>query len=196
MGQDVYAIGGGPSLRGFDFGRLRGRRVIACNAAGYSLPWADVLLFHDNSFFETNRPLIDGWPGLAVTASRAAKAASDRLLRVELVERPDFTVGQPVLKLGASSGHTAVSLAIAMGARRVVLLGYDMRKVDGVTHWHDRYTVADDPYSGVFRDGWRGFNVAALAVGVEVLNATPGSALDEFRRVNIDDILRKPTCRP
>lgn len=191
-GAAAFCIGGGPSLRGFDFERLRGRHVIACNAAGYHVPWADVLLFHDNSFFEAHRPLIDAWAGLAVTASRAAKAAApNRLLRLEMIERADFTVGQPVLKLGASSGHTAVSLAIAMGARRVVLLGYDMRLVDGRSHWHDHYShPIQDPYEESFLPQWAGWNAAARALGVEVLNATAGSALHEFEFADIDDLLQ------
>ncbi|HDY5476679.1 TPA: hypothetical protein RQ695_006640, partial [Pseudomonas aeruginosa] len=35
-----------------------------------------------------------------------------------------------------NSGGGAVSLAIARGAKRIILLGYDMQKTNGQSHWH------------------------------------------------------------
>lgn len=197
-GQTVFVVGGGPSLRGFDFERLRGRRVIATNAAGYDVPFADILLFHDNSWFEANRALVEGWAGLAVTVSRHAKnALPERLARIAISNEPGFRVGRGPVRSGRSSGQTAVALAIAMGAAQVILLGFDMRADAGVTHYHtDRplYTVehmqrAAADYASNFLPGWRGWNAAAQAAGCLVLNATPGSALLEFPPVDLDDIL-------
>jgi hypothetical protein len=47
-GEPCFIIGGGPSLKGFDFNRLRGQgRVIAINRALEYAPWADVVFFMD-----------------------------------------------------------------------------------------------------------------------------------------------------
>ncbi len=197
-GQTVFVVGGGPSLRGFDFDRLRGRSVIAVNSAGYDAPFADVLLFNDNSWFEANRALVDGWAGLVVTPSGHAKrAAPERLTRIAVGEHFGFSVGRSPVRAGNSSGQTAVALAIAMGAARVILLGFDMRAVDGVTHYHlDRplYTAehmarAASDYASNFLPGWVGWAADARSAGCTVLNATPGSALSEFPMVEPEDVL-------
>ncbi|AMS41166.1 hypothetical protein [Aminobacter aminovorans] len=199
-GETVFVIGGGPSLAGFDFSRLAGRRVIAVNSAGYDAPWADILFFHDNSWFEEerNRALVDGWSGLVMTVSRHAKlAAPERVMRVEIAQRPDFPIGQGPIKAGRSSGQTAVSLAVAMGAAAVALLGFDMRDRNGVTHYHaDRplYTAEHaertvGEYAATFLPAWAGWNAAAAKAGCRILNATPGSALTEFPTVDLETLL-------
>ncbi len=191
-GETAFLLAGGPSLAGFDCERLRGRHVIAINSSCHRAPWAEILFFHDNAWFEPHREIVENWPGLVVTVSRQAKGAlPDKVKRVEMIERPNFTVGQSVLKAGRSSGHSAVSLAIALGASRVVLLGYDMRIValpDGTTrsHHHDDYSTTDAAlYARDFLIHFTGWHAAAQAVGAEVVNATPGSALTEFPMVDI-----------
>lgn len=199
-GETVFVVGGGPSLGGFDFAHLAGRRVIAVNSAGYDAPWADILFFHDNSWFEEerNRALVEGWVGMVVTVSRHAKrAAPDRVMRVEIAERGDFPIGHGPIRAGRSSGQTATSLAVTMGAETAVLLGFDMRDRDGVTHYHaDRplYTKQHaektaGEYAATFLPAWAGWNAAAAMAGCRILNATPGSALTEFPAVDLETML-------
>ena len=96
------------------------------------------------------------------------------------------------IRRGRSSGHTAVALAIAMQARLVVLLGFDMRGLNGRSHFHDRYRNNDlAMYAREFVPSFDGWDAAARALDVTVLNATPGSALDEFRKVNLADVLER-----
>lgn len=196
--ETVFIVGGGPSLKGFDFERLRGRRCVAVNSSGYDVPWADILLFHDNSWFEANRTLVDEWRGIAVTLSRHSKvAAPDLLRRVAIEERLDFPIGRGPIRTGHSSGQSALSLTVTMAARQVVLLGFDMKAVAGQTHYHVErplYTAEHaartaGEYATTFLPYWAGWNDAALRVGCEVLNATPESALSEFPMVDLKDIL-------
>lgn len=199
-GETVFVIGGGPSLAGFDFSRLAGRRVIAVNSAGYDAPWADILFFHDNSWFEEerNRALVDGWSGLVMTVSRHAKlAAPERVVRVEIADRQDFPRGHGPIKTGRSGGQTAVSLAVTLGAFRVVMLGFDMKDDGGVTHYHvDRPLYTKEhaartvgEYAATFLPAWVGWNEAAVKAGCRILNATPGSALAEFPVVDLETLL-------
>lgn len=192
-GQTAFLLGGGPSLRALDIERLRGRQVVAINSACHLAPWAPILFFTDNNWFDDHRAIIEPWSGLVVTVSRHAKGKlPDKLLRIELAEMRTFTVGHQILKRGRSSGHTAISLVIALGCRDVVLLGYDMRVVDGRSHHHDDYHNPDvNLYATDFLPAFKGWNKAAREAGVTVRNATPDSALDEFERASIDDILRE-----
>jgi hypothetical protein len=73
-----------------------------------------------------------------------------------------------------------------MGAARIVLLGFDMRIADGRSHCHDDYESRDpNLYETDFRPAFEGWNAAAFRAGVEVVNATPGSALTEFAVVDL-----------
>ena len=51
-GRRCFIIGGGPSLKGFDFERLRGERVIAINKAFYDVPFADIVFGMDRPFLD------------------------------------------------------------------------------------------------------------------------------------------------
>jgi len=96
-----------------------------------------------------------------------------------------------VIQQGRSSGHTAVSLAVAFRAATVVLLGFDMRVVDGREHHHDEYTGERDlgQYATDFVPAFNGWREAALAREVTIVNATPGSALHEFPMVSLDEMM-------
>ena len=191
-GDRVFILASGPSLTNDTAAKVRGHRTIALNGTTFShAPWASCWHFMDNSVFVRHRDAIAAFPGLVVTCSRKAKREMGPAVhRVQLEHRPDFPPpGAAVIRWGRSTGHTAVSLALALGARRVVLLGYDMRAVDGRTHGHDDYRgkIKDpDLYAREFIPGFDGWRAAALAAGCEVVNATLGSALTEFPAVDLD----------
>ena len=195
FGGDVFVIASGPSLADVDLERLRGRNTIVVNSSYAAAPWADVLFFMDNGWFYQHREIVEAWPSLVVTCSRAAKREMpNKVNRVQHETRPDFPpAGSPCIRGGRSSGHMAVSLAIAMGAARVVLVGFDMRIVDGRSHHHDDYADRNLDHQAVvlneFVEGFEGWNAAALARGCTILNATPGSAVTEFPFVDLDDLI-------
>lgn len=193
-GSTMALLGGGWSLHGFDAERtLRGRcRVMAINSSLRLAPWADCLVFTDNNWFDDHRAEILAFPGLVVTPSRHAKEKEpDKINRITVINRPDFTVGTGTdLKFGRSSGHTGVTVAIAMGVKRILLLGYDMRIMDGRSHFHDEYGTQDHKlFSHDFLIYWQDWRAATEAVGVEVINCTPGSALHEFPTMAIEEAL-------
>ena len=186
-GATVFILGGGPSLRGFDFSRLAGRRVIAVNEAIKHYPAADLLYFWDDPWFRANEALVLARHGLTATGSRAAAMQEPRLCYIQLDARAPLQRSAQAVRKGRSSGHTAVALAVACGAARAVLLGYDMRPVDGRSHFHDSYAMRDpDRMSGEWLPAFDGWCSGALAVGCEIVNATPGSALTEFPMVDLD----------
>lgn len=212
-GETVFCVASGPSLTKEIADKLRGCRVIVVNSSCTFVPWADVLFFTDNGWYEPRKSLVENWPGLVVTLSRQAKRELDdpalgrlkpRVLRIKCHGAPPYPprwngkpgfppVGHPEPQQGRNSGNTAVALAIAMGAAKVPLVGYDCRVVNGREHCHDEYrgprdlSLYDNEFKGAF-DGW---SEAAKAAGVEIVNCTPGSAIQEFPFADLDEVL---TC--
>lgn len=188
----VFLLGGGPSLAGFDVERLRGRTVFAINASLYLCPWAAALFFMDTHWFEANRAAVAAFTGVAITSSRDAKHLAPSLKRIGIAAGDEFTFGTPWLRFCRSSGHAAIALSIAMGATRIVLLGFDMRLIDGRSHFHDAYATRDGAMFGrEFLPWFRGWNEAARRCGVAIVNCTPGSALTEFPAGDIDSELAR-----
>jgi len=219
-GQTVVCIASGPSLTAEVCERIRvareqGRcRVIVVNSSCRLAPWADVLFFTDSGWYADRKELVREWPGLVVSMSRLAKRELDdptvnrsgkaRILRIVGVGAPPFPPRQngvpkfPPLgqvQQGRNSGNTAVALAISMGAAVVPLVGYDCRLVNGREHFHQEYVGPRDLglYDREFLHAFDGWNEAALASGVRILNATPDSAIKEFPFVDLDEVL---SCGP
>lgn len=92
------------------------------------------------------------------------------------------------LRTGLNSGYQALGLAIAAGAARVVLLGYDMHFDGDRDHWHAGHPVRVG--EGMYRDVYaKFFNKLAPLLATPVLNATPGSALQCFPQVTLESLL-------
>ncbi|MGD9880465.1 MAG: hypothetical protein AB7F22_10580 [Reyranella sp.] len=207
-GETVFCLASGPSATQEVVDKLRGRRTIVVNATCHLAPWADILFFTDSGFYLHRRDLIRTWPGMVVTMSRMAKRElPDKVRRVKGCGAPEFPprlsgrrpgfppAGSPEIQQGRTSGHTAVSLAIGLGAARVCLVGYDMRlAADGREHHHSGEAGYGGPrdlslYANEFVPGFNGWRAAAEASGVEILNCTPGSALKEFPFADLDEVL-------
>lgn len=99
-------------------------------------------------------------------------------------------LGKTQVHWGGNSGYQAINLAYLWGARRVVLLGYDMKKTDGKSHWfgdHPKGLSGNSPYSTWVQKFDR-LAADLKAEGVEVINATLETALTCFPRRSIEVI--------
>jgi hypothetical protein len=79
---------------------------------------------------------------------------------------------------------------VHLGARRIVLLGYDMKPVNGQDHWFgpQPYVHAPIPYAA-FHECFATIVEPLAALGVEVVNASPGSVLTVFPRMSLAQAL-------
>lgn len=180
-GSTVVVVGNGPSLARFTPDQIAGHRLIAINSAcRWAAPVAtadDLLYFADNSWSENHPELAPSWPGIVITSNRYAAARLQPFAR-----RLDVTALTEAVRVHpdathASSGHTAAALAAAMGARRVVLLGFDCGIRAGRAQWHDDYRETDAAvYVERMAPGWRDLVPGLSRMGCEVVNATPGSS--------------------
>lgn len=198
-GATVFCLASGPSLSVEICGKVKGLPTIVVNSSCTLAPWADVLYFTDNGWYETHKGIVENWPGLVVAMARRAKRELPH--KVHLVKGAgDPTLnhistfpplGSPFIRQGRSSGHTAIALAVAMGAKRVVMLGYDMKPAaDGQEHHHTEYQDRDlAKYARDFVPAFSGWNAAAIKAGVEIINCTADSAVTEFPFADLEEVL-------
>ena len=182
--ETVFILGGGPSLRGFDASVLQGKgKVIGINEAGLTMaPWCDLLFWADRRWLDWNHDRLHLHTGEWKVARKQPHLSLPfdvkvlRFLPRRFSHCPD-AVG------GWDSGSSCINLAYLLGAARIILLGFDMHDVpldrwrEG--NWHE--THQEPPLEGQRANKFipahelMAFNLAKA--GVEVINATPGSAL-------------------
>lgn len=89
---------------------------------------------------------------------------------------------------GGNSGFQALNIAVQFGVTRIVLVGFDMR-LDRGAHWHGKHPRGlNNPNDVIVMQWRRRLNAAAddlASLGVEVLNASPISALTAFPIVSL-----------
>lgn len=190
-GEAAFIIGGGPSIKDFDFSRLRGRgRVVAVNNAGIEpecAPWADVLYWSDQRWFDWNHKRINDHTGpYKITRKESPRQRTDADIKVlrffpsKLSHRSDALGGW-------CSGSSAINLAYLFGARVIILLGFDMRP----GNWHDKHQKPplDGQHRNKFVPVLESMAPELLRAGVTVLNTNPASALRCFPFADIEEIL-------
>ena len=184
-GETVAIVGGGPSLSADDVRQAQqanGRqRFIVINNAVELAPWADLLYFCDARWYEWHRERVQAFRGVRVTLENLPlqKELDVRCLRDYGVH--GFAPKADGVTNGRNGGYQALHLAAWLGAKRVLLLGFDMKPKGNRLHWHAEHPVATPP--SVFAGWLKAFATLAphlKARGVEVINCTPDSALTVF----------------
>jgi hypothetical protein len=194
--ETVIVAAPGPSLTPDVAERCRGNRVIAVQDAYRIFPWADVLYGCDAAWWDVHGGCSDfageKWSshGSADHNDKREAAAKYGLHLVQGKDGNGFSTDPAVIHYGSNSGFQAVNLAILFGAGRIVLVGFNMQVVDGKRHF-----FGDHPKPLSNRTSYRAFVSAfekaakSLPAGVEIINATPQSALKCFRSVDLDRAL-------
>lgn len=189
LGDTVYIVGGGTSLKGFNFELLRDKTVIAVNKAFLHLPFAQVLYWSDTRFFEWHGKEISSFQGIKVTCRPQPKRGDIiNLLNTGKTGLETMSYG---LRDGGNSGYAAINLAYHLGAKKIVLLGFDMQTNGKETHWHEGYTSTADN-SAMERLMIPNFDSLVEPLEkrkVKVYNASPMSKLTCFDKISIEEAL-------
>lgn len=100
-------------------------------------------------------------------------------------------LGRDRIHTGGNSGFQAINLAFLFGARRIVLLGFDMSDEAGI-HWHGAHLNGlHNPNRDNFKRWRKALGELAVDLeleGVEVVNASRETALECFKRTRIEAI--------
>ncbi|MPZ58445.1 MAG: hypothetical protein GEU91_18520 [Rhizobiales bacterium] len=183
----------GPSLTPGVADACHGHRVVAVNDAYRLLPFADVLYACDTKWWDVHAGCSgfagERWSchGDAVHNDKRLAAERYGLMLVRGRDAEGFSLDPSRIHYGSNSGFQAINLAILFGAKRIVLVGFDMR-VNGTRHFfgdHPSPLLNSSDYVKwvpIFARAAR-----MLPPEIEIINATPGSALTCFPMMDLAD---------
>lgn len=192
-GETVVCIGGGPSLTKADVDLCRARaRVIAINDAFKLAPWADVLYCCDGKFinhYEGIRSFTGPKYSLTVNARRYPE-----WIRLAKNMAGGLSLNPSVLCTGATSngnsGFQAINLAVHLGAARILLLGYDMSRHSGKSHWFGEHPNRWAPSNyKAFLPTFDSLVKPLKTLGVEVVNCSRVTAMKTFPLMPLEQAL-------
>jgi hypothetical protein len=190
-GATVFVIGGGPSLPVDEIvNRLPGWPVVAVNDA-YKLGQWPYVYFSDLRWWEIHREALLKYPGDKVSSNACVKGVPGCHFVRRITNRA-WTAEPDAVGWGHCSGIGALCLAVKLGASRVVLLGFDLKKDQWERdNWHlpsnpRRPFIKPERYVD-FQDGfarWKQEFADDVAKKrcppATIINATPGSAMTTF----------------
>ena len=172
--------------------RATGWPVLAVQDAYRAMPWCDVMYGCDVKWWRHHSPCPDfkgeKWSSHDSGTNDKASYADEFGFRcVRGMAGSVFSTDPDVICYGDCSGFQAINLAILFGATYIVLVGYDM------TYRGSGHFFGDHP-NGLFQNRnyenfLHNFDKAAnrLPEGVQIINATPGSALKSFPMLPLKD---------
>jgi hypothetical protein len=181
----VVCIATGPSLTPEDVAFVQGKaKVIAVNDAYKLAPWADVLYACDSRWWRWHHG-VKSFTGPKYALDRSA-AKWPGVTSLRHTGPTGLETDPTALRTGKNSGYQAINLAVHLGAKRIVLLGYDMKRGEGgKEHFFGHHPLhTRSPYSE-FRRRYETLVEPLKAIGVTVVNCTRDTALDMFPRQSL-----------
>ena len=179
-GGTVAILGGGPSLTqaDVDYCRSRADAVIAINTSYLLAKWAPCLYAADHKWWDWHRGAPD-FPGLKYALQKeASKWPGVQIL--QNTGKTGLEVQPTGLRTGNNGGYQAINLAVHFGAKRIILLGYDMQSTGGKRHWFGDHPKKSDGNYETFLQAFPALIEPLKQIGVSVINCTRVTKLQCF----------------
>jgi hypothetical protein len=189
-GETVVIIASGPSLTKADVDYVRGKaRVIAVNNNHELAPWADVLYANDGRWWAWHKG-VPSFTGLKFTICRWAHWHGVHILGRAHDGKGITFDPTKLCNFGVNSGYAAVNLAVHLGAKRILLLGYDMQLgPNKQEHWHKDHRNKSQSAYPIFRKRMAAMVEPLGKAGIDVVNVTRRTALETFPLMALEEAL-------
>lgn len=190
-GLTAILVAGGPSVERYKpLDRvLRGRKVVAINSSFEDAPFADVLIFGDARWWRHNeRNVRKRFKGEIVTI---AAIKSDGVKQCRKSNPPGLSADPCELMMRRTTATAAINFLAHKGVSRIIALGFDgKRSPDGRTHHHPAHPWPQRPDCWVEqRKDLETIAKPLRKLGIELVNASPGSVLDLWPIVDLREVL-------
>lgn len=202
IGRRCFVVGGGPSLRGFDWSQLDGELSIGTNRAFekydpsimFSMDYKLWTYIENGKLGAEAQQRYYNYKGNRVWSSLGNFIFPGEIytiLRPNPAPRSPSIGSVRMLDVAHNSGYGALNLAAALGANPIYLLGFDMHgdKKGNQKWWHDGYP--DRQSEGVYETFKMDFNRFAPVLrdsGFEVINLNSKSSLKCFKFGELEDV--------
>lgn len=161
---------------------------IAVNTAYKMAPFADVYYAGDFMLHKVHhaRMKAEQYPHTQLWTCDPSAAERFRLHRWKGVNKEGL--GEQFIHLNGNSGAQAINLAYLFGARRILLLGFTMREIDGKKHFHGdhEHPLVQKQLFGEWMHKMERVAADAKRLGVEIINCDPLSAMTCFPMSTIE----------
>ncbi len=196
----VFLVGGGPSLRGFDFQRLAAwprQIVVGINQSIWDAP-CDVGVSMDYLFCQRNHDRLAQFAQDHELYLAVGNRWYEHMARIpgaiylKNFEREGLSLDPEYVCRGGTSGYAALNVAVLKLSGVIVLLGYDYGAAGtGRHHYHDAY-----PWMRANAENWKAWaehykHAAEVCAqqGIVVVNASEKSALSCFNKCSLETML-------
>jgi hypothetical protein len=176
----IAVIAAGPSLTREDCDYVRGRvtATIAVNTAYLLAPWADVLYGCDGLKFWRWHKGVPSFHGLKYSLTRNAY----KIPQLRNAGDQGLSLDPSAVCTGQNSAFQSVNLAYHFGAKRIILLGVDMKRgAKGARHFQggDHPDGSQPPFR-LCLSLWETIVAPLREQQIEVINCSASTALHSF----------------
>ena len=200
MDRDRFVlVASGPSLTQEQVDYVRGKAVVIVINDNYRLaPWADHHYACDSQWWKWHEddPTLLNFQGQKWSQTESWTAEDmehftkkHRIRFVKSQSGQGLSTEEGLIYQGSNSGYQAINLAYHLGAKKIVLLGYDMQMTNGKSHWFgDHPNNVKSSYTN-----WMPFyeNLAKSlpGYGLDIINCTKETALTCFPRQSLEEVI-------
>ncbi len=180
---------------------IHGKHIIGTNIAYKLGDWISVLYFGDLPFYRNNMLNLHNFHNLKVTdtgnlpqQNAEALANHQRIKKLRRDMQSGLSENPEVIRWNHNCGAGAINLAVLFGVKRIILLGFDMNaNKHGDTHFHagtpGYFKPAEQKCWNRYLPVFSKISLDAKRLGVEILNVSPDSAIEEFPKVELKEVL-------
>ncbi len=166
------------------------RRVMAVNTSYRRAPFADIVYACDRRWWDVHYAEVSRTfrPEQLWTQQ---EGGAPMVNAIRSIRGAGLSKIRGIVHQGANSGYQAIGLAVMWGAKRIILLGFDCQG----THWHGEHPSpisARMPFD-MWLQNFRALAPDLLAAGVGVVNCSPKSAIQVFKKRSLEDALCLPS---
>jgi len=192
--QDVYIIGGGTSLKHFDWNLLKSKLTIGCNDAFlHGKDICKICIFGDINWFRLFHDKLEQYDGAVFT--NCGSLYKSKIPWLWAMPRIAKGVSHKALAWNKNTGALAINLALLLGAKRVFLLGFDMKlSKDGKANWHPNNI--NKPNKDIYSEFIKGCTNLKKALpkefpGIDIYNVTDDSDLNIFPKIGTKEFWKE-----
>ena len=187
--QDVYIVGSGPSLLGFDFKKLENKNVIAVNNS-YKYVKHNILIFYDPSFQQTvrnNKDDIYKMDCKIITGRSSGIIPKNN--NISIVNMKDYPSKNPDYLYGSfQSGLMAINAALISEAKKIFLLGFDCTWKNNICHFYYQDCNHPESFNKIRYERAVPYYDKFCDFRNKIFNCSDISLIKTFQKIKLEDL--------